>query len=99
MTRIRAASLVALAIFLAGCVTPSGIVDNFVPPQGQPPVVATLQMPTCEEAVAKDPVGGKVETIAPCVAEVITIAARRTGNVVGPITQKRPGPPRIGRPR
>ena len=92
----RAASFVVLAIFLAGCVTPSGIVDNFVPPQGQP-VVAQLETPTCEEAIARDPAEGKVQNIVPCVVEVLTIAARPANGVVGPIRQQRPRPPRIGR--
>ena len=97
MTRIRAASLVSLAIFLAGCVTPSGIVDNFVPPQGQPVVSQLQTIPTCEEAIARDPAEGAVKTIVPCVAEVITIAAKSGNGVVGPITQRRPRPPRMRR--
>ena len=93
MTRIRTVSLVLLAILLAGCVTPSGIVDNFVPPQGQP-VASKLRTPTCEEAIAQDPAAGDVKTLMPCVAEIIGGPAN---SVPRPNDQRRPRPPRMRR--
>ena len=97
MTRIRTASLATLVLLLAGCVTPSGIVDNFVPPQGQPVTAEVRPTPTCEEAVARDPIEGNVQTIGPCAAEVLTIVGRTQGPIPRPIDQRRPRPPRMRR--
>jgi hypothetical protein len=94
MTRLRIAFPAAL-LLLGGCMTiPSGIIDNFAPPQAQT-VVTEVKTPICETEPAKE---GESEGKAflPCLAEVVTLAAGHpspdTPNVR---TRNRPRPPRM----
>ena len=97
MSRIRAASLASLMFLLGGCASvvavPSGIVDNFVPPQGQP-VTTQLEPRSCQEAIARDPGMEDVKTIVPCAMEVLTAANE---GIPRPVDQRRPRPPRMRR--
>ena len=92
--RLRAA-IPAAALFLGGCLTvPSGIVDNYVPPQGQT-VVTEVKTPFCSEKTATDQKDARTVTT-PCANEVVTIAAASPAKAVPSNFQRnRPRPPRI----
>lgn len=92
--RIRTALPVAL-LLLGGCMTvPSGIVDNFVPPQGQT-VVTEIKTPLCNDTAPNEP-NSTTESIAPCTTEVITIAVAPPPKLTPSAFQRnRPRPPRM----
>jgi hypothetical protein len=94
--------LIVSMLFLGGCVTPSGIVDVFVPPQAEPVVITTetRQCDSVERAAASgatDP--DKIEDVIPCAVDVITTAlAPRTSSGTPRLGERRrPLPPRIRR--
>jgi hypothetical protein len=92
--RLRAA-IPAAALLLGGCLTvPSGIVDNFVPPQGQT-VVTEVKTPLCEQS-APNANDDTDKSIAPCAAEVVTVALAPPAKLVPSGHQRnRPRPPRL----
>lgn len=94
MTRIRV-FLPAALLFATGCVTvPSGIVDNFVPPQGQT-VVTEVKTPLCSDE-ATTSTSDSQQSLRPCAAEVVTIALAPPPKF-NPSTfeRNRPRPPRM----
>lgn len=95
MTRIRLA-LPAALLLAGGCVTvPSGIVDNFVPPQGQT-VVTEVKTPFCADEA--DGEKGDSKSVTPCSSEVVTLAAAGPSPAVPSGFQRnRPRPPRLPR--
>ena len=94
--RIRAA-LPAALLLLGGCISvPSGIVDNFVPPQGQT-VVTEIKTPLCNDKAPNEP-NSSSESITPCTTEVVTIAVAPPQKLTPSAFQRnRPRPPRMPR--
>lgn len=74
---------------------PSGIVDNFVPPQGQT-VVTEVKTPLCDKTVGDE--ATDTASVRPCTNEVVTLAGAKPAPAVPNAFQRnRPRPPRIRR--
>ena len=86
-------ALPAALLLLGGCVTvPTGIVDNWVPPQGQT-VVTEVKSPLCDKTV-----GDEAESVTPCTNEVVTLAGTKPSTAVpNGFQRNRPRPPRMRR--
>lgn len=77
-------AMIALLLLTTGCATQSGIVDGFAPPPAQPTVPA-------QQVVCAPPVeGSTVAAVAPCVVQVVALAAAKTTRPAA----RRPLPPR-----
>ena len=95
MTGTRLA-LPAVLLLATGCVSvPSGIVDDFTPPQAQT-VVAEIKTPLCEDTGKRDG-ATDAKTPTPCMTEIVTLATTRRPLAPGAFERNRPRPPLIRR--
>lgn len=91
--RTTTVAMILLAVLTTGCVTPSGIIDDFTPPQAQP--TAETQRLLCDPVV-DGTMAQNAASVVPCVVETATAAVGGPARP-RPFDQrgaKRPIPPR-----